>query len=102
MPSIVIAFLWTVMCTCFVRTITGEEDVIASPATDLASQNAQLLEACLNLCQQGMCPSSCPQAFLGPWSKRSHHKRRMFGRGGGYGTGFDDYGWFMRLLGRLN
>uniref|UniRef100_A0A8W8NIS6 Uncharacterized protein n=1 Tax=Magallana gigas TaxID=29159 RepID=A0A8W8NIS6_MAGGI len=54
-----------VSSVCTVYTINAE-NIFSSPATDLPSQNAQLLEACFNLCR------------------------------------FDDHGWFMRLLGRMN
>ncbi|XP_022292713.2 uncharacterized protein LOC111103613 [Crassostrea virginica] len=91
----------TVLSTVCVLSLVAGEDILASTAANLPSQNAQLLEACFNLCQQGMCPSSCPQSFVGPWSKRSYRKRTPFDKGG-YGTGFDDHGWFMRLLGRMN
>lgn len=40
--------------------------------------------------RQGMCPNSCPQSFVSPWSKRSYYKRRLFDKSG-YGTGYVVY-----------
>lgn len=40
--------------------------------------------------RQGMCPNSCPQSFVSPWSKRAYHKRRLFDKSG-YGTGYVVY-----------
>lgn len=40
--------------------------------------------------RQGMCPNSCPQSFVSPWSKRSYYKRRLFDKSG-YGTGYGIY-----------
>lgn len=68
---------------------------------------------CNNLCNTKAilrngpaCPSLCPQRYLGPWSKRSINSNKRFlkrsfdSSSDLKGIAFDDYSWFMKLLGR--
>lgn len=100
--SIYVVFLTTLLC------------INSSAATDSTkTTDEKLLAICEYICNilgpfsngKG-CPAECPQRYLGPWSKRSinaykrNSKRALHPYSDLRGISFDDYGWFMKLLGR--
>ncbi|XP_069120834.1 uncharacterized protein [Argopecten irradians] len=79
----------------------------AAPSTietksDDAAAMASFYDYCNAICSVTACPPICAQAPLGPWSRKRAVRtwKRAFDQNAFNGLTFDDYGWFMKLLGR--
>ncbi|OWF56086.1 hypothetical protein KP79_PYT03671 [Mizuhopecten yessoensis] len=81
---------------------------VAASTMEKKSDNTQSIaqasfyDYCNALCQVAACPPQCMQAPIGPWSRKraAITRKRAFDQTAFNGLTFDDYGWFMKLLGR--